>query len=48
MLPSFMLLTAMTDFSDKGDNLSLTFDRLIIPIKYIEEVKLNAGFNSMG
>lgn len=47
MLPSFTLLTAVTDFSNKGDKiLSLTFDRLIT--KSTGEVKLNGNFNFMG
>lgn len=42
MLPSFTLLTAMTDLSNKGEKiLSLTFDRLII--KSTGEVTLNGN-----
>lgn len=47
MLLSFTLLTAMTDLSNKGDEiLSLPFDRLII--KSTGEVTLNGNFNFMG
>lgn len=47
MFPSFTILTALTDFSNKGVKiLSLAFDRLII--KSTGEVKLNGNFNFMG
>lgn len=44
----FHIFNSCNRFLRYGRYLNLTFDRLIIPIKHIGEVKLNASFSFMG